>query len=53
MAKRKVLVQELYSLETLAHVDVLCLDKTGTHYRRQHESRDSLSFKKRRRYCLV
>ena len=30
LAKRKVLVQELYSLETLAHVDVLCLDKTGT-----------------------
>ena len=29
LAKRKVLVQELYSLETLAHVDVLCLDKTG------------------------
>ena len=27
LAKRKVLVQELYSLETLAHVDVLCLDK--------------------------
>lgn len=30
LAKKKVLVQELYSLETLAHVDTLCLDKTGT-----------------------
>lgn len=30
LAKAKVLIQELYALETLAHVDVLCLDKTGT-----------------------
>lgn len=30
LAKKEVLVQDLYSLETLAHVDVLCLDKTGT-----------------------
>ena len=30
LAKAKVLVQNLFSLETLAHVDVLCLDKTGT-----------------------
>ncbi len=30
LAKRQVLVQDLYSLETLSHVDVLCLDKTGT-----------------------
>ncbi len=30
LAKMKILVQNLYSLETLAHVDVLCLDKTGT-----------------------
>ena len=27
---KKVLVQELYSVEMLAHVDTLCLDKTGT-----------------------
>ena len=27
---KKVLVQEMYSVETLAHVDMLCLDKTGT-----------------------
>lgn len=30
LAKMKILVQNIYSLETLAHVDVLCLDKTGT-----------------------
>ena len=30
LAQRKVLVQELYCIETLARVDVLCLDKTGT-----------------------
>ncbi|NFN93292.1 HAD family hydrolase [Clostridium botulinum] len=30
LAKKKVLVQDLYSVETLAHVDMLCLDKTGT-----------------------
>lgn len=30
LARRRVLVQELYSLENLAHVDTLCLDKTGT-----------------------
>jgi len=28
--KYKVLVQELYCIETLARVDVICLDKTGT-----------------------
>jgi cation-transporting ATPase E len=30
LAKHKTLVQELYSIETLARVDTLCLDKTGT-----------------------
>ena len=28
LSKKKVLVQELFALETLAHVDTLCLDKT-------------------------
>ena len=28
--KSKVLVQQLYAIETLARVDTLCLDKTGT-----------------------
>ena len=30
LAMKKTLVQELYCIETLARVDVLCLDKTGT-----------------------
>ena len=30
LARRKVLAQRLYCIETLARVDVLCLDKTGT-----------------------
>ena len=30
LSQSKVLVQELYCIETLARVDVLCLDKTGT-----------------------
>ena len=30
LAKSKVLVQQLYSVETLARVDTVCLDKTGT-----------------------
>lgn len=30
LSKYHVLVQELYCIETLARVDVLCLDKTGT-----------------------
>ena len=30
LATKKTLVQELYCIETLARVDTLCLDKTGT-----------------------
>ena len=30
LARKKVLAQQLYCIETLARVDVLCLDKTGT-----------------------
>lgn len=30
LSKRKVLVQDLYCIETLARVNVICLDKTGT-----------------------
>ncbi len=30
LGRRNTLVQELYGIETLARVDVLCLDKTGT-----------------------
>lgn len=30
LSKQRVLVQEMHCIETLARVDVLCLDKTGT-----------------------
>ena len=30
LAKRKVLVQDLYCIEALARIDTICLDKTGT-----------------------
>ena len=30
LAQKQVLVQELYSIESLAHIDTICLDKTGT-----------------------
>lgn len=30
LARKRMLVQELYSIEMLARVDVLCFDKTGT-----------------------
>jgi len=30
LSKQRVLVQDLYAIEALAHADVLCLDKTGT-----------------------
>lgn len=30
LSRHKALVQELYAIETLARVDTLCLDKTGT-----------------------
>lgn len=30
LSKKRMLVQELYCIETLARVDTLCLDKTGT-----------------------
>jgi len=30
LARRRILVRELYSIEMLARVNVLCLDKTGT-----------------------
>lgn len=30
LSRKSVLVQEMYCIETLARVDVLCLDKTGT-----------------------
>ncbi len=30
ISQKRILVQDMYAIETLAHVDTLCLDKTGT-----------------------
>ena len=30
LGKKRTLVQELYSVETFAHIDTICVDKTGT-----------------------
>lgn len=45
LSKSKVLVQELYCIETLARVDTLCLDKTGTLTEGKMEVKDYISFK--------
>ena len=42
LSKYKVLVQELYCIEMLARVDVLCLDKTGTLTEGKMEVKDLL-----------
>lgn len=43
LSKNKVLVQELYCIETLARVDTLCLDKTGTLTEGKMEVKDYVS----------
>ena len=44
LSKSNVLVQELYCIETLARVDTLCLDKTGTLTEGKMEVKDYVSF---------
>lgn len=44
LSKSNVLVQELYCIETLARVDTLCLDKTGTLTEGKMEVKDFVSF---------
>lgn len=44
LAKKNVLVQELYCIETLARVDTLCLDKTGTITEGKMEVQDIIPF---------
>lgn len=43
LSKNKVLVQELYCIETLARVDTLCLDKTGTLTEGKMEVKDTIA----------
>ena len=40
LSKKKVLVQEMNSIESLARVDVICLDKTGTITDQEMQVRD-------------
>lgn len=44
LSKSNVLIQELYCIETLARVDTLCLDKTGTLTEGKMEVKDYISF---------
>ena len=44
LSKSRVLVQDLYCIETLARVDTLCLDKTGTLTTGKLEVKDLISF---------
>lgn len=44
LSKKNVLVQEMYCIETLARVDVLCLDKTGTLTADKMNVEDIISF---------
>ena len=46
LSKYNVLVQDLYAIETLARVDTLCLDKTGTLTQGKMEIADVISLDK-------
>ena len=46
LRKYNVLVQDLYSIENLARVDVICLDKTGTITEGIMEVKDIIPYKK-------
>ncbi len=45
LGQKDVLVQEMYSIETLSHVDVLCLDKTGTLTQGKMKVQDVIPFR--------
>lgn len=49
---RQTLVQELYCIETLARVDVLCLDKTGTITENKLEVSKTLPLAKNKNYNI-
>lgn len=45
LSRKNILVQELYCIETLARVDTICLDKTGTLTEGEQEVLDVIPFK--------
>lgn len=49
LSRSKVLVQELYCIETLARVDTLCLDKTGTLTEGSMEVKDYIPLNKNKK----
>ncbi len=53
LSKRKVLVQQLYCIETLARVDTICLDKTGTLTVGTMEVEDVISLNKKYDYETI
>jgi len=52
LSKYKVLVQQLYCIETLARVDVICLDKTGTLTEGSMQVVDYIPYKKTKKENL-
>lgn len=53
LARRKVLVQQLYCIETLARVDTICLDKTGTLTEGTMEVEDVILLSKKYDYEMI
>ena len=45
LRKYNILVQDLYSIESLARVDIICLDKTGTITEGNMEAKDIIPYK--------
>jgi len=52
ISKSKVLVQQLYCIETLARVDTLCLDKTGTLTEGKMEVKKYISINEKKIYIV-
>ena len=53
LSKRNVLVQQLYCIETLARVDTICLDKTGTLTEGEMEVEDIIVLNKNYDYQYI
>ena len=45
LAKKKILAKDVYSVESLARIDTLCLDKTGTITEGKFEVKGTVSYK--------